>query len=120
MPHEEVVPGILDFVVEVEASPGIVVNEDLAARTPCTCYVIDAETRICYSKGIIGTLTKAQRKLYCTVEIPKTQGPTRRVKKFREASEVCQREIADIPKGERLRPRLECMGRELRKRGIEF
>ncbi|MDI6860304.1 MAG: hypothetical protein QMC85_07400 [Methanocellales archaeon] len=119
--EKEVAPGtrLIDFVAEVEGSPGIVVDADVAARTPCTVYKVD-DTEMAFSPGIIGTLSKAQIEAYCPTKIYKEEGIAHRVKKFKEAVEVCKEEIKEYPKGERLRPWLECMGREARKRGIEL
>lgn len=111
---------LLNFAVEEMGSPGIVVNPDIARATPCRCYVIDAETKMCFSKGIIGTLSQPQRAVYCTTEIDLTQGITERVREFREAVKEAHKEVEKIPKGERLEPWLEAMGRAARKRGIEL
>jgi len=106
---------------------GIVVDEEVAKRTPCTCYKIgptnEPKDLLCFSPGVIGTLTDAQDVAYCTERHikPAKDGIPTRVEKFREASDVCVREVEalGLPKGERLKARLECMGRELKKRGIE-
>jgi len=109
---------LMDMTVEEMGSPGIVVNPDLAARTPCKCYAVDGE--LCFSKGIIGTLSKAQVQAYCpTKEILTEGGIVERVKKFREAAAEAHKKIEAIPKGSRLEPWLSAMGEELRKRGIE-
>lgn len=121
MSEEELGTRLIDWIgaVEPRESPGIVVDADLAARTACTCYRID-ETEMCFSKGIIGTLSKAQVEAYCPTKTFKEEGIVERVKKFKEAVGVCKEEIKDIPKGERLDPWLECMGREAKKREIEL
>jgi hypothetical protein len=98
-------------------SPGIVVDEALAKASPCRCYDIDGKL-MCFSKGIIGTLDQAQIDLYCKEKQVVREGIAKRVAKFREAAEVCKARIKDIPKGERLKPWLQCMGMELRARGI--
>jgi len=126
--EKEVAPGtrLIDSVVEVEGSPGIVVDADIAARTPCTCYKVDEEVELCFSKGVVGSLDETQRGPlgepgpYCTEKIYKEEGIVERVKKFKEAVEVCKEEIEKYPKGEKLAPYLSCMSREARKRGIEL
>ena len=111
---------LLHSIPEIEGSPGIVVDEAVAKATPCTCYAIDG-TEMCFSRGIIGTLSPAQREAYCVAgKTIKEEGIVRRVKKFKEAVGVCKTEIEKFPKGERLEPWLACMGREARKRGIEL
>jgi len=110
---------ILDMTVEALGSPGLVVNADIAARTGCRCYKID-ETLMCFSKGIIGTLSKPQVEAYCpTKQILTEGGLVERVRKFKEAKDAALAKIAKVPKGERLEPWLKAMGEELRKRGIE-
>lgn len=111
---------ILDMAVESLGSPGLVVNADVAARTGCRCYKID-DTLMCFSKGIIGTLSKPQVEAYCpTKEVVEEGGLVERVRQFKEAAAEAKREIADVPKGERLEPWLTAMGRALAKRGIEI
>jgi len=103
---------------------GIVIDEELARRTPCTCFKIgeteEPKDVLCFSHGIIGTLTNEQDVKFCTQRIikPSEDGIRKRVELFREASDICVLEAMGLPKGERLEPRLECMGRELRKRGL--
>jgi len=47
-----------------------------------------------------------------------TEGLQRRIKAFREAAAEAKREIAGIPRGQRLEPWLQAMSKALRKRGI--
>ena len=109
---------LMDLTVEEMGSPGIVVNPDLAARTGCKCYKVD-DTLMCFSAGIIGTLSKPQIEAYCpTKEVLTTGGIVERVKKFREAAAEAHKKIEAIPKGERLEPWLKAMGEELAKKGI--
>jgi len=111
---------VLHLAVESMGSPGIVVNPDLAARTGCRCYKID-ETEMCFSPGIIGTLSKSQVEAYCpTKEVLTEGGIVERVKRFKEAAAAAKERIKEIPKGERLEPWLTAMGEELGKRGIEI
>lgn len=107
---------LLHSVPHAYGSPGIMVDPDIAARTPCKCY-----DNICFSRGIIGTLDAAQREAYCpTTEHVTSPGMTRRLKNWQEAVNVCKAEIEEYEKGERLTPWLSCMGRELPKHGIEI
>ena len=110
---------LMHMTIEALGSPGLVVNKDVAARTGCRCYVVDT-TEMCFSKGIIGTLSKAQREAYCPTKEILTEGIARRVKLFKEAAAEAKKEIAGIPKGERLEPWLTAMSKSLRKRGIEI
>lgn len=118
-PAQEKGAHLIDWVPAIEGSPGIVVDKDLAARTPCTVYKID-ETEMAFSSGIIGTLSKPQIKAYCPSKVYKTEGLVRRVKRFKEAAAECKVEIKKYPKGKRMEPWLTCMGGALRKRGIEI
>lgn len=107
---------LLHSIAHSKGSPGIMVDPDIAARTPCKCY-----DNVCFSRGIIGALDPAQREAYCpTTEHVSSPGMTRRLRNWNEAVGVCKTEIESIPKGERLEPWLSCMGRELPKRGIEI
>lgn len=112
---------LLHVLVESLASPAIIVNEALARATPCKCYPIGDDKKLCFSKGAIGALDQEQRKLYCTQEIDVSDGGiVERVKIFRECAKEAKKEIEDIPRGERLQPWLTAMGQCLRARGIEI
>lgn len=73
-----------------EELDGIVVNEEVAKRSPCKCYVVTMpdgrEVLLCYSKGIIGTLTKEQIKIYCPqiIKLPAPKKLAERLRKFAE------------------------------------
>lgn len=110
---------MLDFLIEAE-SPGLVVNEARAKGSPCKCLE-DKPPKLCFVPGVIGTLTGAQALELCAGK-PVTilsDGRKERFEKFREAARVCNVEVASLPKGERLRPRLQCLSRELKKKGVE-
>lgn len=53
----------------------IIANEIKAKTSPCTCYLIHPDkpptpdNLLCFSEGMIGTLTDAQDKEYCTKRI---------------------------------------------------
>jgi len=111
---------LIHLLTEALGSPGLVVDEATAKATPCTCFRLP-DRDLCFSRGVIGMLTPEQETTFCVVgKVYREEGPARRVAKFREAAEECKRRIAEIPRGERLRPWLECMGEELRARGIEI
>jgi len=76
---------LLNMAVEALGSPGIVVDPEVASRTSCRCYRID-ETEMCFSKGIIGTLSRPQVEAYCPTKTYVTEGLQRRIKAFREAT----------------------------------
>ncbi len=109
---------LLNMAVESLGSPGIMVNEDIAARTPCRCYTYEGEPAICYSRGIIGSMSKGQIEAYCNPLIE--LGESKRVREFRAAAAEAKKEIEGIPRGERLEPWLREMSKALRKRGIEI
>lgn len=105
---------ILHSIPEAEGLGGIVVNPEVAARTPCTCY-----GNICFSPGIMGALSKAEKQAYCPSTIEKTSPKmTERLEKWNEAKTICKQQADQFPKGERLIPYIQCMGLELPKRGI--
>lgn len=109
---------LLNMAVESLGSPGIMVNPDIAARTSCRCYTYEGEPKICYSKGIIGSMSRSQIEAYCKplIEI----GESKRVREFKEAAAEAKTAIAGIEKGERLEPWLKAMSASLKKRGIEI
>ena len=110
---------LLHWLAEMEGSPGIVVDEELAKATPCYGYETPEGKKLLFSRGIIGMLDQAQIEKYCpTVEIKPGLPP--RVAVFREAAEVCKKEVEALPKGERLIVWLRCMGREIKKHGVEL
>ena len=110
---------LMNLAVEAMGAPGIVVDTDVAARTSCRCYRVD-ETEMCFSKGIIGTMSKAQVEAYCPTKVYLEQGLQRRIRAFKEAAAEAKKEIAGIPRGERLEPWLREMSKALSKRGIEI
>ena len=101
---------LLHSFAHMEGSPGIVVNEALARVSSCRCV-----DNICFSRGIIGTLDEEQRGWACNPRL-ELDSPAleARIEAFRESAAACKTYIARYPKGERLRPWLECMSRELR------
>jgi len=110
---------------------GVVINEELAKRSPCECYIIELDgkkTDICFSKGIIGQLTEEQEQKYCPIRVDITEeyaknNPVylkayedlkKRLKEFIEASEECKRLARNIKDGfERLKFRIKCMKERL-------
>ncbi len=118
MPEEERAL-LLEFLVEAE-SPGLVLDAQKAKVSPCKCLE-DKPPKFCFVPGVIGTLTGPQALELCAGK-PVTilsDGRRERFEKFREAAAVCSAEVAALPKGERLRPRLQCLSRELKKKGVE-
>ncbi len=109
---------LLNMAVESLGSPGIMVNPDIAAKTPCRCYTYEGEPKICYSRGIIGSMSRPQIEAYCKPMIK--LGESKRIKEWMAASKEAKAAIAGIPRGERLEPWLREMSTALRKRGIEI
>jgi len=109
---------LLHHTVEELGSPGIVVNEALTGS--CRCHDIGEGKKLCFSKGIIGTLSQPQREKYCKTEISVPDGMKARIERFRAAATEAHKKIEALPKGERLEPWLVEMGKELRARGIEI
>lgn len=105
---------LLHSIPEMEDLGGIVVHPDIAAQGPCGCY-----GNVCFHKGIIGALNASERGQYChEVEEESSPAMTKRIQHWDAAVQVCKGEIAGIPKGNRLEPWLQCMGKELPKHGI--
>jgi hypothetical protein len=105
--------------METEASPGIVVDPDVAAATPCRCARADG-SEICFSRGIIGGLDEGQKEAYCNPKVYfESPGLEKRIGEFKGAVAAAQERIKDVPKGERLVPWLSAMSGELKERGME-
>jgi len=102
---------MLHALAHMHGSPGILVDPDLAKASACICY-----GNVCFTKGIVGALDPAQRETYCATPVQK--GETERVRNWRDAVDVCKVNTKDLPKGEKLKEYLSCMGLELEKRGI--
>ena len=101
------------ILLELVKDDGIVIDEEVAKATPCSCYEYEPEKFVCWSKGVIGTLTDAQEAMYCNPRIvKKDKGIAERIRKFKEAVEA----VKGIPYPKRLTE----FGKELRKRGIEI
>jgi len=100
----------------------LILDDNVAKSTPCTCYSFPDKTDMCWSAGAIGTLLPSQEINYCTEKItrPAPAKLKERREKFLEAVNAAQARIKDVPKGERLIPWLESMSSELEKRGIEI
>lgn len=111
---------MLHSVPYAEGSPGIVVDEELAKVTPCRCIEYRPGKKLCFSKGIVGALSDEQEKLYCpTEEKLESPGLQKRLESWMGSVDICKSEIAKVPPGERLKPWLSCMSRELKARGVE-
>ena len=99
---------------------GIIVNEEVAKTTPCKCFKLNEEL-MCFSKGIIGTLSNEQEEIYCTSkEIePATPGQKQRIAKFTEAVHAAK-ERYDIAGKPGITDWLRLVGEETEKRGIKI
>lgn len=91
---------------------GIVIKPEVAFRM-CHGYKLDGEL-ILWSDGVVGTLTDEQEKLCKSIILHRTipESLKKRLKSFREVSKRCSEEVKKYPKGQRLIPFLQCMGRE--------
>jgi hypothetical protein len=106
--------------MDTASSPGIVVDRDIAASTPCRCAKV-GESEICFSRGVVGALDAGQKEAYCKPKVYfESPGLEKRLGEFKEAVAAAQEKIKDIPKGERLEPWLSAMSKEFAKRGIEI
>jgi len=110
---------LLHMTVEALGSPGLVVNPDIAGKAPCKCYTYMGQPKICFTRGIIGTLSTPQREAYCK-EVVK-MGESKRIGEWMEAKEEAKREYYAIPEPRRkIEDWLHAMGKALRKHGIEL
>jgi len=110
---------LLHMTVEALGSPGLVVNPDIAGKAPCKCYTYRGEPKLCFTRGIIGTLSKAQKDAYCKDIID--MGPSKRIEEWMKATEEAKKEYHQIPEGKRkIENWLSAMSKSLRKRGIQL
>jgi len=87
---------------------GRVVDEEVARTSPCTCYKLDGSD-LCFSKGIIGTLTNEQEQKYCPTKIYKeSEKIKRRLENFKKCVEKCK----DKPLGDYLECMSKCLPKE--------
>lgn len=99
---------------------GIVVDEAKAKATSCRCIEYRPGKKLCFSSGVVGALSDEQEKLYCHPEEKlESPGLEKRLKSWMGSVDICKAEIAKVPPGERLKPWLSCMSRELSARGIK-
>ena len=110
----------MDFLPQMEGSPGIIVDEGVARATPCTRFDLGEESELVFSKGVVGALDEGQKALFCpeTVTKPLTPEQEKRLRGWRDSADTCKQEIAEVPKGDKLEPWLTCMSRELKAQGI--
>lgn len=111
---------------------GLVVDKDIALRSPCHGYEIkETGERLLWSSGIVGMLSDTQEKVYCKPGITihrkfalekEVEHPlAKRLKAFKETVERVKTEVrAKYPKGERFLPYITKLGKELAKVGIKL
>ena len=104
---------LMNFAVEALASPGLVMDASLARKSPCTCYTYDSK-KICYSKGVVGALSKTQTTQFCNPMIK--IGKSKRIEAFVEAAEATKKKV----KKKDFKKWTKEMGKQLRKRGVEL
>ncbi len=101
---------------------GLIVDEEKARKTPCKCFQIgptkEAHDLLCFSPGIIGTLTNAQDTAYCTKRNIEPPSPAlkKRIAEFTEAVHAAARRY----KGQGIQTWLRFVGEEMDKRGLEI
>lgn len=102
---------------------GIVVDDGLARVTPCHRVILGPDSELVYSKGIVGALNEEQKLLYCDVGIEDRQASSEQKKQLqtiRDAAIMCQTEVAELPKGQRLEPFLKCISVTAKKSGVNI
>jgi hypothetical protein len=112
---------VLHSVPYAFGSPGIVVDEAKARATPCKYVEYAPGKRLSWSPGIVGALSDEQERQYCSewIEV-KRPAVVARMRGWQDAVNVCKAEIANVVGGhERVEAWLNCMSRELKRRGIE-
>lgn len=113
------VPSVADFLSEHRGSPAYIVDEERARDTPCIEVEASERRRLLFSPGAVGPLDEEQQALYCpSVEKHQlTPAQRERMEALAAASTTCKAQVADVPKGEKLEPFLQCVHSELKERG---
>jgi hypothetical protein len=109
---------LLNYVIKEFASPGILVDPVIARKTPCKCYTYKGKPKLCFSEGIIGSMSKLQIKEFCNPMIK--LGESKTLKAFEKATRKARKKIKKLPKGERLEPWFETVAKELKKENIKI
>jgi len=104
---------MLSYVIKEFGSPGILVNPVVARNTPCKCYTHKGKPKLCFSEGIIGSMSKLQIKEFCNPMIKLGESET--LKTFEKAAKKAHKKIKKLPKGKRLETWLDAMSEELKK-----
>jgi len=102
---------LLNFAIDALGSPGIVTDSKTARESSCKCYTFKGKPKICFSKGVVGALSKPQIKHFCNPLID--LGESKRVKAFVEAAKKAR-------KKKDLESWVEAMASELKSRDIEI
>lgn len=76
---------------------GILIYPERARRSPCECYVIGEdpnrpEDRLCFVRGIIGTLSDEQEREFCQRPVVITPSPRmrERLRRFRYLGKILE------------------------------
>ena len=120
------IPNIEDLIFN-----GFVVHEDIAKSTPCTCYEYEIhgeKKQLCWSPGVVGTLSDEQEKLYCPDKNvkPISHELQERLRHIGEIARRCRKGMEFRTESGRYKvikditDRLECLSVELKKAGIEM
>jgi len=91
---------------------GILIDEQDAQNTPCSCFQLGSGKLLCYTKGVMGFLNEEQKNMYCDGIYIRQATPEmeRHLEEFSDMSHACSDKVRrEHCKGERLMPFLDCM-----------
>lgn len=109
---------LLNFAIMEFGSPGILMNPSLARKTPCKCYTHKGKPKLCFSKGIIGAMSKHQIDEFCNPLID--LGESERLKIFEKAAKKASAKIENLPEGQKFRKWITEMGKALKEENVEI
>ena len=109
---------LLNFAIKEFASPGILMNPALARKTSCKCYTYKGKPKLCFSKGIMGAMSKLQIQEFCNPLID--LGESARLASFAKAAEKAHRKIEKVPKNKKFERWIKEMGEALREENVEI
>ena len=108
---------LLNYAIKEFASPGILMDPSLARKTPCKCYTYKGKHKLCFSKGIVGAMSKLQIKEFCNPLID--LGESERLRSFERAAKKAHRKIEKVPKNKKFDRWIKEMVKALREESID-
>jgi rubrerythrin len=116
---------VADWVSGITGSPGIEYQPEAATTEPCIRLNLgEGHKPLVFAKGIIGALDEEQIHRYCTkgfIDREASEKQKERIRIMSQAAKTCHTETQGIEgTPEHLTRYFACLGRELKKKGVEL